>query len=229
MKIQPYIEKLNNSEEYKEFQKKYKDAFLVAGFFVLDFETGQNLHQIDYYLPSEKKVAAFTLDDKVVLQILSTMSDKVPEKLDIKTNIDLDALKGILEDEMKNRQITEEIKKVIAVIQTIKGEKIWVLNCILSGMEILKAHIDDKSQTVLMMEKASVMDYIKKIPGAGAQQATSKEPTKEDVDKQIAQLDKIKEELLKEKEEIEKGKKGEKAPEDEESESESEEEPKEED
>jgi len=207
MKIQPYVEKLNGSEEYKKFQEKYKDAFLVAGFFVLDFETGQNLHQIDYYLPSEKKVAAFTLDDKVILQILDTMNEKVPEKLDIKTNIDLDALKGILEDEMKNRNITEEIKKIIAVIQTIEGKKMWILNCVLSGMEILKAHVDDESQTVLKMEKSSVLDYIKKMPGGAAmQQASPKEHSKENIEKQIEQLDKLKEALKKEKEEIEKGK-----------------------
>lgn len=212
MKIQPYIEKLNSSKEFKEFQQKYKDAFLIAGFFVLDFETGQNLHQIDYYLPSEKKVAAFTLDDKIIMQVLETMTEKKPEELDINTKVDLDALKGILEDEMKNRNITEEIKKVIAVIQTIEGKKVWILNCILSGMEILKAHIDDESQTVLKMEKASVMEYIKKVPGLARpqQQQQQGEPTGEEIDKQLEQLDKVKEALKKEKEEIEKKKKGKK-------------------
>jgi hypothetical protein len=201
MKIQPYIEKLNSSTAFKQFQEKYKDSFLVAGFFVLDFETGKNIHQIDYYIPSEKKVAAFSLDDDVVLQILNMMTDKTPEKLDIKTNIDLDALKGIIEDEMKNRSITEDIRKVIAIIQTIEGKKIWVLNCILSGMEILKAHIDDDTQTILMMEKSSVLDYIKKIPGAAV---SPKEVTKEDIDKEMEQLDKLKEVLKKEKEKMEK-------------------------
>ena len=206
MKIQPYVEKLNTSKEYEEFQKKYNDAFLVAGFFVLDFETGQNIHQIDYYIPSDKKVAAFTLDDKVVLQIMDTMTDKIPEKLDIQTNVDLDALKGILEDEMKNRNITEDIRKIIAVIQTIEGRKVWILNCILSGMEVLKAHVDDESETVLMMEKASVLDYIKKMPGAALAQP-QQELSKEDIDNQMEQLDKLKEVLKKEKEEIEKKKK----------------------
>jgi len=75
-------------------------------------------------------------------------------------------------------------------------------------MEILKAHVDDESETVLMMEKASVLDYIKKVPGgaAGMQQQQPKEPSKEDIDKQMEQLDKLKEVLKKEKEEIEKGK-----------------------
>lgn len=206
MKIQPYIEKLSTSSEFKQFQKKYSDAFLVAGFFVLDFETGQNMHQIDYYIPSSKKVAAFTLDEEVMLQLMNTINEKVPEKLDINTKIDLDALKGILEDEMKNRNITEEVRKIIAVIQTIEGKKVWILNCILSGMEILKAHIEDESKTVLKMEKASILDYIKKVPPEALAQGKRREPTKDDIDKQLQQLDKLKEALQKEKEEIEKKK-----------------------
>ena len=55
MKIKPYIEKLNSSGEYKKFVDKYKDAYLAAGFFIIDFEQGNNIHQIDYYIPSEKK------------------------------------------------------------------------------------------------------------------------------------------------------------------------------
>ena len=166
MKIKPYIDRLEESKEYKDFQKKHSDSFMIAGFFILDLETGQNIHTINYYVPSEKKIAAFTLDKGITMQMLDMMNSRiVPEKLDIKTNIDLDALHGILEDEMKNRSITEEIKKIMAVVQTINGKKVWNLNCVLSGMGILKAHVDDESQTVLKMEKASFLDYVKKLPG----------------------------------------------------------------
>jgi hypothetical protein len=199
MKIQPYIEKLQGSQEYKKFQEENKDAYLVAGFFVLDFDTEMNVHQIDYYLPSQKKVAAFTLDAKVEVRILETMNEKVPEKLDLKTNVDLDALKGILEDEMKNRNITENIKKIIAVIQTLEGKKVWILNCILSGMEILKAHVEDESQTVLSMEKASILEYIKKAPPQALGGTARASPSKEEIEKQIEQLDKVKDQLEKEK------------------------------
>ncbi len=205
MKIQPYIEKLQSSKEYSGLLKDHKDAFLVAGFFVLDFETGQNLHQIDYYLPTEKKVAAFTLDKQIELKILETINDKVPEKLNIKTKVDLDAIKGILEDEMKNRSITEEIRKIIAVIQSLEGRKIWVLSCILSGMEILKAHVDDESQTVLSMEKSSVLDYVKKVP-LQALPISQKAMSKDDIAKQIEQLDKLKKQLELEKEKLPNGK-----------------------
>jgi len=203
MKIAPYIQKLENSTVYKKFRKDYSDAFAVAGFFVLDYEAGANIHQIDYYVPSKKKVAAFNLDGNVEVRLLDMVHpDKKPEKLDVKTKIDLDALKGILEDEMKNRNITENVKKCVAVIQMIDGKKLWILNCILSGMEILKAHIEDESKTVLKMEKANMLDYVKKIP---MQQLGAQKVSKEDLAKQIEQLDKLKEQLQKEEVKLEKG------------------------
>ncbi len=166
MKIQPYIDKLSNSSQFKDFQKKNQDAFMVAGFFILDLEEGKNLHQIDYYVPSKKKIAAFTLDKQVTLQLLDLLNSKTPEKLDSKTSLDLEAIPGLLKDEMKNRNITESIKKIIAVLQTIEGKKVWSLNCILSGMGILNAHVDDSSQTILKMEKKNLMDFMQKMPAA---------------------------------------------------------------
>src|SRR3989338_6652047 len=107
MKIRPYVEKLEQSEEYKNFMLKYPDSFLVAGFFILDMETMQNVHQIDFYVPSKKKIAAFTLDGQVSLQLMDMLSKggKKPEKLNIEINTDLDALSGIITDEMRNRGI----------------------------------------------------------------------------------------------------------------------------
>lgn len=202
MRIQPIIKKLSSSKEYKVFEKENKDAFLVAGFFVLDFETGMNIHQIDYYIPSNKKVAAFSVNGKIDLRVLETINEKVPEKLDVKTNIDLEALKGILEDEMKNRNITENVKKIIAVIQRLDGKNIWVLNCILSGMEILKAHVDDESETILSMEKASILDYVKKMPSDAFSPKQSPKVSKKELESQMKQLEKLKKALEKEKEKI---------------------------
>jgi len=102
---------------------------------------------------------------------------------------------------MKNRSITESVKKCVAVIQMVNGKKLWVLNCVLSGMEILKAHVDDESKTVLKMEKSSMLDYVKKIPG---QQSAVPKLSKEDLAKQIEQLDKLKEQLKKEESKIDK-------------------------
>ncbi len=225
MKIQPYISKLHSSPVFKDFQKKNTDAFLVAGFFVIDYESGKNLHQIDYYVPSKKKFAAFTLDNKIVLQLMNTLDKKAPNVLDAKTTIDLDALQGIITDEMKNRSITQTIKTMIAVLQNINGKKVWNVNCVLSGMDLLKVHVEDASETILKMEKSSLLDYIKRLPmgqqpqagQAMSGQTTQGEspastqgqvqevkPTKEMIEKKIEQLDKLKELLKKEEIEMDK-------------------------
>ncbi len=216
MKILPYINKLQNSNTYKEFQQKYKDAFLVAGFFVIDFEEGKNLHQIDYYVPSKRKFAAFTLDKNVEFQLMNSLDKRVPEHLDMETHIDLDALRGIIQDEMKNRNITQSIKKMVAVIQNREGKNIWNVNCILSGMDILKVHVEDVSKTILKMERSSVLDYIKKLPASmqpqgpgqvagGTGGITGAGPAnKEELAKQIEQLDKLKDALKQEEIELEK-------------------------
>jgi len=215
MKIQPYVNKLESSTQFKDFQQKFNDAFLVAGFFVIDFESGNNLHQIDYYVPSKKKFAAFTLDKGVQIQLMNSLDKKIPNKLDMKTNIDLDSLHGIIEDEMKNRNITQSIKKMIAVIQNLNGKKVWNVNCVLSGMDILKVHVEDSSETILKMEKNSMMDYIKRMPNLNQQAQTQtqaspsqpqvmQKPSKEVLEKQIAQLDKLKEALKQEEVEMEK-------------------------
>ena len=171
MKIKPYFDKLQRAKEYKEFMGSNPDNFMVAGFFVIDFETGQNIHQIDFYIPSKKNVAAFTLDKGVQMQIMKLLpSKKKPEKLDLNVNIDLEALSGIIKDEMHNRGISEDIKKIIAVLQTVDGKKIWNLNCVLTGMEILRSKIEDESKTILKIEKTSLMDIMKKIPAQAAVQ-----------------------------------------------------------
>ena len=204
MKIKPYIEKLNSSGEYKKFVDKYKDAYLVAGFFIIDFEQGNNIHQIDYYIPSEKKIGAFTLDNQVVLQMMEVLNEAKPEKLDIKTKIDLEALKGIVQDEMRNRGITEEIKKMIAIIQNIKGKKTWTVSCILSGMEILKANVEDKSETILRMERTSITDIIRKVPMSALQPSQKSVGESDDVEGEIEKLDKLEMEIEKEKSQLRK-------------------------
>lgn len=160
MKFEHYLKKLYESQEYKKFRKKYKDEYLCAGFFVLDFETGQDLHQIDYLLPNNK-VATFFLDKGVKMKISDQTLKKELPKIKPKAKTDLDALKGIIEDEMKNRTVTEKIRKMIAILHIMDDKLIWNIQCILDGLGILLVHVDDSDQTVLKFEKHSLMELIK--------------------------------------------------------------------
>lgn len=90
----------------------------------------------------------------------------------------MDALPGIVQDEMKNRTVTEKIKKIIAVLHiSEEGKLIWNLQCILDGLAILNVHVDDSDQSVLKFEKHSLLEMIK--PMAAMMQEQGKQQGQE--------------------------------------------------
>jgi hypothetical protein len=163
MKIQPYITKLNKSPKFKKFLEGNPKAYFAAGFFVLDFEKGNNLHQIDYYIPAKKKMGTFALDKGVELKESDLANQVIPKKIEGKIKLDLDILKGLVEDEMKNNTVTAKVNKIIAVIQNIDNKLVWNLNCLTNDMGLIKVHIDDDNHSVLKFEKVNLFEIIKKI------------------------------------------------------------------
>jgi len=164
MRFSHYTKRVEESKEFKVFAKKHPKSYLCAGFFVMDFEQGKDSHQIDFMMPNGK-VATFNLDDGVKMKIseLPTKLKKKLGELEKESHLDTDVLKGIVQDEMKNKMVTEEIKKIIAVFQILDGEMVWNLNCIVGGMNVLQVHIADKDGNILKFEKHSLLDFIKKI------------------------------------------------------------------
>jgi len=163
MKIQPYFDKLKSSKEYNNFISKNPSAYLSSGFFVLDFQTKKNMHQIDYYIPKNKKIQTFILDSKEVISKESeTLNQIVPKKINQNISLDLDVLKGLVEDEMKNHTITTKLQKIIAIIQNVEGKLVWNLNCITTDMGIIKVHISDRDHSILKFDKINLYDVMKK-------------------------------------------------------------------
>jgi len=167
MKLAHYTKRVEDSPEFKKFREEHKQAYLSAGFFVLDFETNKHMHQIDFFIPSKKKVATFKLENGITFQISDTFKlKKKPEELTGDSILDLEALKGIVHDEMMNRTVTQDVKKIIAVLQQENGKKVWRLNCITGDMAIIKVEVDDSKGDVLDFEKANLFDMMKVVkPG----------------------------------------------------------------
>src|SRR3989344_2315662 len=154
MKIQPYFDKLKASKAYHDFINKNPKAYISSGFFVLDFATKKNMHQLDYYIPEKQKMQTFILDgEEVTSKEDDTINKKVPRKIDKRITLDLDILKKLIEDEMKNRTITTKLQKIIAIIQNADGKLVWNLNCITTDMGVLKVHISDSDHSILKFDK----------------------------------------------------------------------------
>lgn len=163
MKFDHYLKRVEESGEFKKFKEEHKRAYLAAGFFVLDFEAGKHMHQVDFFIPSMKKMATFILEEGIKVQISDLAKGKKPKKLEEEPKLDLDALKGIVMDEMHNRTITQEISKIIAVVSNQEGKLIWSLNCLTNDLGLIKVHIDDNDSNILKFEKINLFDFMKKV------------------------------------------------------------------
>ncbi len=180
MNFQFYTEKAESSPEYEKFKKENPDAYLCAGFFVLVFsENEKDMHHLDYYLPKKHKIASFDVENmqvkiseiKKIGQIQQKADNKERDKKqdnpqEIKNEevkVDLSALKGIVEDEMKNHTITDKLSKIIAILQKQDNKLVWNLNCITLGFGIIKVHVADEDSSILKFEKANLMDFVKKV------------------------------------------------------------------
>ncbi len=169
MKFSEYKQKVESSEEFKKFKQENPDSYLCAGFFVFDYETKDNKKQAVDYSIKDGEIATFDIatDENNQEKIIKKISEKAIKKSKIKeiketAKTDLEALKEIVEDEMKNKMITGNIKKMIIVLQMLNNDLIWNIQAILSGMEIINIHIDDSDKSVLKFEKFSLRDIIRK-------------------------------------------------------------------
>ena len=166
MKPSHYIEKVKKSPEYKFLMDEDPNAYLCSLFFLRDFDEGNNETQVDFYSPLRKHIVSFKVDRKVERvdnKHTKTITGKklTPQPLPENIKMDVDEMKSTLLDEMHNRDMTYEIEKVLAFLSITDGRAVWNCTGFLKGLGLVQAHIEDKSQSVLFMEKKSLFDLIK--------------------------------------------------------------------
>jgi len=168
MKVLELIERLESSSEFKEFSKKNPKAFLSSGFFVFDFEAGKNLQQLNYFIPSEKKIAVFSVSESGVEEKTSTLFDEEGKEkfheLKLKgLKADIDSVEEEVMEKLKKEKVSAKLSKIIAVLQPKDDGNgiLWNLTCILEGLLILRIFIDAKTGKIIKFEKAGLMDFVK--------------------------------------------------------------------
>lgn len=171
MKPSHYIEQVKKSSAYKLLMEEDPKAYLCSIFFLRDFDEGNNETQVDFYSPLKKHIVSFKIDkkiEKVENKHAKTLTSKkfIPQPLPENVKMDVDEMKSTLLDEMHNRDMTYEIEKVLAFLNMTDGEAVWNCTGFLKGLGLVQAHIEDKSASVLFMEKKSLFDLIKFAGGA---------------------------------------------------------------
>ena len=112
MNLQFYVEKLKNSEIFKNFIKSHPDAFLCSGFFIID-KTGKegDKQHFDYYLPEEKKIESIQLENMQLVPIENFAG--VLEEVSLEYDFDFDKVEQMIETRMIKEGIKNKIEKIL--------------------------------------------------------------------------------------------------------------------
>jgi hypothetical protein len=171
MKIDHYLKKIKETAGYKKLIKEDPKAYLCSAFFVRDFKDKHNETHVDFYSPKIKKIISFKVDGKAeripIDKKAETMTHKifVPPPLFKDINLEIEKIRPIILDEMHNRGLTDDVQKILVILQNLDQRDVWNCTCFLSGMGLLQSHVEDKSASVLFMEKRSFFDIIKFVGG----------------------------------------------------------------
>ena len=153
MKFKQLLRELREKQCYGQFMQENPDAFLTAGFFVLD-DSGNNTFQLDYFIPKIEKIAISSYPfDRFKIQ---EDEIKKAERLDENINIDICDLKEKVEDIKLKNNYNRNTNKIIAVLKDGK----WNLTCFSSSLDILRIFVDCFSGNCDKFEKASLMDFM---------------------------------------------------------------------
>ena len=165
MNSQFLFEKLEASQEFIDFKKKYSDAYLCSGFFEISLEEKalDNRYHFDFYIPSEKKTFSFELENGVKLVELERNDEKFLQEVQMDVSFDFDELQELILKEMENQKINNKVQKMIFSLQTKDKKEVLYGTIFLSGLSLLRLIISLPEKTISEFEKKSFFDMMKII------------------------------------------------------------------
>jgi hypothetical protein len=150
---------IESTQGYREFMEKYPDAYLAIGFFIIDFDNeSATQKQLDYYIPSRKKIGSFDLlgnykvSEQLVEKELLPMGN---------ATLGVDEVIEIVKSELNKREILLGLQKVIAILSRIDMELSWSVNVILTTTDFIKMKVKDDDSSVGKFEMINLASLIK--------------------------------------------------------------------
>lgn len=169
MNIQFYWEKLGSMKTFKDFLNKNKKAYLCSGFFIIDKKGNDNKQHFDFYLPSEKKIISFEMENEGQSVPIEPVDEKVPEKLTLKDEEDFNFEFGEMEEligkALEDNKVKSKVEKIMVSLQNHPQEKKPYLICtvFLSGLGMASINIDMLNRKVVGFEKKSLFNMLKRV------------------------------------------------------------------
>jgi hypothetical protein len=167
MRIKDLTQELEETKEHESFKKEHEDTFFAAAFLILDLENETEQIQLDYFLPKDNKIAAFShpfATPKIHDNIISVSKQGAtepakptpmqPQTLEIKT--DIDDLESSCNKIIKENNSALKPTKIIAILK----DDIWNLTCMDNALGIIRIKINAISGEPADFNKGSLMDFM---------------------------------------------------------------------
>ena len=162
MNLQFYLEKLEDSDIFKEFMKENPSAFLCSGFFVIDKQTKNNQTHFDFYIPEKKEMFSFRLETGIEKSQIDTVTD-VPEQIPDDIDFRFEDIEAILGKKIIENNITNKLQKILLSLQRKDGKDFLIGSVFVSAMALIRIDIDLAEMKVISFEKKSFFDMIRVV------------------------------------------------------------------
>jgi hypothetical protein len=154
--IKELVDELKKQECYTKFIKDNKDAFLCAGFFVINPEGGDDKFQLDFYLPKKKQIAISEYPFKEIRIQKDKMESIMPIDEEL-IQVDLSDIGEIVEEAKAANNNEQTTTKIIAVLK----DGIWNLTCMSNTLDLIRIKVSASNEQILQFEKVGLMEMVR--------------------------------------------------------------------
>lgn len=162
MNFQFFLEKLEASEEFKDFIKENPKAYLCSGFFAIDKEGKDDKKHFDFYDPSSEKLFSFQIENGCKKTEVEMIDKRIPEKIETDFDFSFEEIESLINDKMQKENVKNKLQKIIISLQSFKRKNLLLCTVFISMLGLLKIHIDIKSKEIVLFEKKSFFDFVRK-------------------------------------------------------------------
>jgi hypothetical protein len=169
MNFQFYVEKLKDSDSFKQFIEENKDAFPASGFFIMEFSDSKhpdNKQHFDYFIPSKNQMFSFKLEDNCAMVPVEIVDNIELKPISLNHDFNFNDIANIVSREMQSKNIKSKIQKILLSLQHKDGKDYLIGTVFISNFGLLKLNIDLSDMSVINFEKKSFFDMLK-ITGKG--------------------------------------------------------------
>lgn len=149
--------RLINSEKFKSWKNKNKDAYLCSVFLLKDQETSSGW-QFDYYLSKINRMTTFLVDKNITF----TKNQKIFSNLEKIEKINLDDIKFSFDNVVKKlmpKYKGRNFFKEIIIIQSLKSKLVWNISLVTSDFNLINIKVDAIDGKILEETSSSLLQF----------------------------------------------------------------------